>query len=150
MSETIITNWIDCIFTRTFSTTYIKSTRHYIIYFSYSVKVYYIIDKEKFDEILSCFNCFYMQWLVVKITYVYLKPSPDISIFEYTFCTHSVTLVAIAAKNPIISKLISFIEQRANPSMTGIKLKFTYKLVCSPKTIILYILNNSSLIVLTK
>lgn len=45
---------------------------------------------------------------------------------------HSVRFVAIAAMKPISSKLISFIEQRARPDMTGSKLKFTYNPVCSP------------------
>lgn len=41
--------------------------------------------------------------------------------------------MAIAAKKPISSKLTSLIEHKANPDMTGRRLKFTYSPVCSPK-----------------
>lgn len=66
-------------------------------------------------------------------TYVYLNLSPEINILEYTFCIHSVTFVAIAARNPIISKLISLTEHNANPDITGKRLRFTYNPVCSPE-----------------
>lgn len=48
---------------------------------------------------------------------------------------HSVKFVAIAATKPLISKLISLAEQRANPDITGNKLKLTYNPVCSPEKI---------------
>lgn len=54
------------------------------------------------------------------------------SIFEYTFCKHSVKFVAIAAMKPYIWKLNSFTEHNAKPDITGIKLKFTNRPVCSP------------------
>lgn len=69
----------------------------------------------------------------VSYTYVYLNLSPEISIFEYTFCIHSVKFVAIAATKPFNSKLISFAEHKANPDITGNKLRLTYSPVCSPK-----------------
>lgn len=54
------------------------------------------------------------------------------SIFEYTFCRHSVKFVAIAAIKPRKSKLNSFAEHRANPPITGISDKLTYRPVFSP------------------
>lgn len=71
--------------------------------------------------------------IYVVVPYVYLNLSPDINIFEYTFCTHSVTFVAMAARNPVISKLTSLIEQSARPVITGTRLRLTYKPVCSPE-----------------
>ena len=38
--------------------------------------------------------------------------------------------------NPLRSKLISLMEHSANPPITGIKDRFTYNPVCSPKNII--------------
>ena len=54
-----------------------------------------------------------------------MNASPDMSIFEYTFCPHSLMLVAKAAMKPIMLKLSSLAEQMASPPITGSKLKFT-------------------------
>lgn len=46
---------------------------------------------------------------------------------------HSVRFVAIAAIKPLVSKLSSLAEHKANPLITGINERFTYKPVSSPE-----------------
>lgn len=46
---------------------------------------------------------------------------------------HSVKLVAIAAMKPLVLNDSSFTEHRASPPITGIKDRFTHKVVTSPE-----------------
>lgn len=46
---------------------------------------------------------------------------------------HSVKFVAMAAMKPFVLKLSSFAEHRAKPVITGIRDRFTYNPVRSPK-----------------